>query len=877
MDGKCAAKHFKQGTSRTRKSLISGDFIMNKKFFLCGTLIAGVCLSYGCRTYHGYREYTKTEKNGIENLKLTSQQEDLRQEGDYIQLLSQKNYTYTQKYKNEKYKEFIYSDPINIPQIIGHSLAIVIGAPFVPFALLGQADTMYSYKGNVYFSSKGRQIWKVLNPFLYMDIKNIAGTETEEISTAVTRATESETKTERLYNERVNISYDGQTYHDALQVPFTKKELARHVFPYALPEQTKEVTITANTGSKLTLSINSTIGLTKQELTLWETIKSEDLEKIFNNRKEILAQLKVWKEQSIISNETETQATTLIKAKIEKFIKEIFLLAYKRGTFDQINFTKEKNDITNLVQKGFITPEVQLELTDCLKKKITEHFNEKISRMEKSSFNISDFLELYAKFDKFQKDGFFSAKEKDHFIKGVLLDIYKKSPCKTFSDFIQKKRNLKNLTSNKIITSETEDELMHYLKQDANDYLRKFVAETKITKFSTVDFTNFKYSIKKFSDAGLISKAEEDKFILSLAPSIIEIFKAETKSASIKKLHYLASKVKKYEDHGFLSKIQGENLRSEILQIAKKEEDLLMDLTYPLRRRIPPQKIYKDYKSGYSCIFLNNKRTGTDCSKAIINAKKRERYFIYHPALLDLSYFFLETQDTNISFDLDSKAKGIFAWSPNFKDAFLIGVDITEKDVALNDVLARIQSAYPSAMAVLEVPFIDPFYYKDSAYMITGTRKYIILENRDFAICISPQMVFTPKIKEKPATKKEDEKFSRKIAEKIFKSLAKASTELRSPEQSRKNVSSLIKKHKEILEMRDPVTTAVEEITRTTEIITLKNQKGSQKRIMYLREQERLEELQYSQEISVSIFNKKLLNELSNEHKKAEHEKKQQK
>lgn len=876
MDGKCAAKHFNQGLLAQGSPSFLEKFTMNKKTLLYGTLIAGVCLTNGCRTYHGYREYTKTDNNGIENRKLTSQQEYLRQEGDYIQLFSQKNYTYTQKYKNGRYKEFIYSDPINIPQIIGHTLAIVIGTPLVPFALLGQADTMYSYKGNVYFSSKERQIWKILNPFLYMDIKNIAGTETEEISTTITRATESETKTVKIYNKHVNISYAGAPL-GTLQVPFTKKELARHVFPYALPEQTKEVTVTANTGSKLTLSINSTIGLTKQERTLWKTIKSEDLEKIFNDRKEILAQLKTWKEQSIISNETETQTTTLIKTKIEKFIREIFLLAYKRGSFDQINFTKEKNDITDLAQKGFISPAVQVELTTSLKKKITEHFNEKISRMEKSNFNIPDFLELNAKFDKFQKDGFFSAKEKDHFIKGVLLDIYKKSSCKNFSDFIQKKRNLKNLTSNKIIISETEDELMRYLKQDANDYLRKLVAETKITKFSTADFTNFKYSIKKFSDAGLISKTEEDKFIISLAPSIIEIFKAETKSASIKKLHYLASKVKKYEDHGFLSKIQGENLRSEILQIAKKEENHLMDLAYPLRKRIPPQKIYKDYKSGYSCIFLNNKRTGTDCSKAIINAKKRKRYFIYHPVLLDLSYFFLETQDSNISFDLDSKAKGIFAWSPKFKDAFLIGVDITEKDVALNDVLARIQSAYPSAMAVLETPFIDPFYYKNPVYMITGTRKYIVLENRDFAICISPQMVFTPKIKEKPATKKENEKFNRKIAEKILKSLAKASTELRSPEQSRKNVSSLIKKHKEILEMRDSPTTAYEKIKRTAEKIILTSRKDSQKRIMYLREQERLEELQYSQEISVSIFNKKLLNELSNEYQKAEREKKQQK
>lgn len=276
MDGKCAAKHFNQGLLAQGSPSFLEKFTMNKKTLLYGTLIAGVCLTNGCRTYHGYREYTKTDKNGIENRKLTSQQEYLRQEGDYIQLFSQKNYTYTQKYKNGRYKEFIYSDPINIPQIIGHSLAIVIGAPLVPFALLGQADTMYSYKGNVYFSSKERQIWKILNPFLYMDIKNIAGTETEEISTTITRATESETKTVKIYNKHVNISYAGAPL-GTLQVPFTKKELARHVFPYALPEQTKEVTVTANTGSKLTLSINSTIGLTKQERTLWETIKSEDV------------------------------------------------------------------------------------------------------------------------------------------------------------------------------------------------------------------------------------------------------------------------------------------------------------------------------------------------------------------------------------------------------------------------------------------------------------------------------------------------------------------------------------------------------------------------------------------------------------------------
>lgn len=77
--------------------------------------------------------------------------------------------------------------------------------------------------------------------------------------------------------------------------------------------------------------------------------------------------------------------------------------------------------------------------------------------------------------------------------------------------------------------------------------------------------------------------------------------------------------------------------------------------------------------------------------------------------------------------------------------------------------------------------------------------------------------------------------------------------------------------------MRDSPTTAYEKIKRTAEKIILTSRKDSQKRIMYLREQERLEELQYSQEISVSIFNKKLLNELSNEYQKAEREKKQQK
>lgn len=361
---------------------------MNKKFFLCGTLIVGICLTNGCRSYYGYREFTTTEGVGIEGKKLISQRKELFQDSGTIQLSLFQDFRYTQKDKIKTYEEYIYSESSGIEFVadfIWSPVTLAVQIAFSPFILLATKSSDITFvdsgKQNIYHYSFWRRYWNTFNPFLKYDYKSqdggISGTELFKKDEEIQKYTRITTEIHRQYGTTVYVQHEGLKTPIAMKVPFTDTELAKQIFKYALPAQTKDVTITGDMGAKLELSIDSTISLALSERNAWKGMTSGSTKEIFDSRHEFLAQLKKWKESSVISAETEAETAKDIIAKSGEYITSDFKKFCETNSCSDTEFHSKKATLKKYRDEKLISPETEQKLTAKLMENVKKYIYEK--------------------------------------------------------------------------------------------------------------------------------------------------------------------------------------------------------------------------------------------------------------------------------------------------------------------------------------------------------------------------------------------------------------------------------------------------------------------------------------------------------------------
>ena len=206
---------------------------MNKKIFLCGTLVAGIWLTNGCRSYYGYREFSTAENAGIENKKLISQKKKLFQNSGTINLTLVQDFKYTQKYKKTTYEEYMYAERSGaefVADFIWSPVTLALQIGFSPFILLGTTSSDIEYKGHTYHYSFGRCYWNTFNPFLRYDYgyknSNVTGTELFKKDEEIQKFPRTTSEIHTQAGTTVYVQYEGLKTPIAMKVPFADAELA---------------------------------------------------------------------------------------------------------------------------------------------------------------------------------------------------------------------------------------------------------------------------------------------------------------------------------------------------------------------------------------------------------------------------------------------------------------------------------------------------------------------------------------------------------------------------------------------------------------------------------------------------------------------------
>lgn len=657
---------------------------MNKKIFLCGTLVAGIWLTNGCRSYYGYREFSTAENAGIENKKLISQKKKLFQNSGTINLTLVQDFKYTQKYKKTTYEEYMYAERSGaefVADFIWSPVTLALQIGFSPFILLGTTSSDIEYKGHTYHYSFGRCYWNTFNPFLRYDYgyknSNVTGTELFKKDEEIQKFPRTTSEIHTQAGTTVYAQYEGLKTPIAMKVPFTDAELAKQIFKYALPAQTKDVTITGDMGAKLELSIDSTSSLAANEHNTWKGMTSGSTKEIFDNRHAFLAQLKNWKENFTISPEAEAETTKEIIAKSREYITNYFKEICETDSCSDTQFYSLKNTLQTCVDEKLLSSETQQELTAKLMENVKKYIHEKIAKTDISNFSIADFKNLKAEIDKYCKDGFISEKEKT-------------------------------------------------------------------------------------------------ELALSLSPKIETKLRALKAAFITENMSALNAEIAEYGKLGFITEAESKKLPKTLLEVVKTEKERLMDLEYPFRAKFTPQKLYKGYKSGYSCARLNSQRIGADVSDAIEDSSIRETCFIGLPdqifhKLLPWNnprkankYLDKETcarlnlKEIQTSTYLENGIEGYFACARKYKDAFLIAVEMT-KELTLSDTLKKFQAEYPSLIVKNQKLPVD-IPIDNNPFRVTGFQKAIILENDDIYIRLVALQVVDAQIEKKTAEQRKQDR-----------------------------------------------------------------------------------------------------------------------
>lgn len=688
---------------------------MNKKIFLCGTLVAGICLTNGCRSYHGYREFSTTEDIGIENKKLISQRKELSRDlGKIIQLSLFQDFRYTQKNKIKTYEEYIYSESSGIEFVadfIWSPVTLAVQIAFSPFILLATKSSDIEYNGHTYHYSFGRRYWNTFNPFLKYDYKSqeskIAGTELFKKDEEVQKYTKATTEIHRQYGTTVYAQYEGLKTPIAMKVPFTDAELAKQIFKYALPAQTKDVTITGDMGAKLELSIDSTSSLAANERNAWKEMTSGSTKEIFDSRHEFLAQLKKWKESSVISAETEAETAKDIIAKSGKYITSDFKKFCETNSCSDAEFHSKKASLKKYLDEKLISPETEQKLTAKLMENVKKYIHEKIAKTDISNFSIADFKNLKAEIDKYCKDGFISEKEKTELALSLSPKIEKKlDACKPA--FIAK--NLSALL-NEINTYQELGFIAS--KKSFSEKLQKIAKDQNERTIKLVYPLYGRYvpqNLYKGYKSGY-SLAYRNYQRLFDCDALAKYYSGEEDTKTTKAVLFCWNGIRKLI---YDSDIKTQNM-----------------LGKPYIKLYPGEIIWWEDKNSSLYDYIT-----------LLYNDDTKRIWISHSRNVELpdKSCYAWSSDTKITTDLYDNTEGIFAYLPSIQDAVLIAAWIKRENASVADLEKKFQADYPNLKRYTEKRHDDD-RFKQTPLHIKGTRNVIYLTNDNVEIRILPMQV----------------------------------------------------------------------------------------------------------------------------------------
>ena len=696
--------------------------IMNKKIFLCGTLIAGICLTNGCRSYYGYREITTTEGIGIEGKKLISQRKELFQDSGKIQLSLFQDFRYTQKDKIKTYEEYIYSESSGIEFVadfIWSPVTLAVQIAFSPFILLATKSSDITFvdsgKQYIYHYSFWRRYWNTFNPFLKYDYKSqdggISGTELFKKDEEIQKYTRITTEIHRQYDTTVYVQHEGLKTPIAIKVPFTEAELAKQIFKYALPAQTKDATITGDMGAKLELSIDSRSSLTANERNAWKGMTSGSTKEIFDNRHAFLAQLKNWKENSIISPEAEAKTAKDIIAKSGEYITSNFKKFCETNSCSNAEFHSKKASLKKYLDEKLISPETEQELTAKLMENVKKYIHEKIAKTDISNFSVADFKNLKAEIDKYSKDGLISEKEKTELALSLSPKIEKKlDACKPA--FIAK--NLSGLL-NEINTYQELGFIAS--KKSLSEKLQKIAKDQKERTIKLVYPLYGRYvqqNLYKEYKSGY-SLAYRNYQRLFGCNALAKYYSGEEGGDDDEEE---AIKVAFFGWNGIRKLVYNSNIKTQNM------------LGKPYIKLYPGETIYWDtsildkIRLSYSSI---DERTHVFVSRRVEGSY--------------MTYMFTSwSYDTKITTDLYDDTEGVFAYLPSIQDAVLIAAWIKRENVSVTELEKKFQADYPNLKRYTEKRH-DDNRFKQTPLRIKGTRDVIYLANDNVEIHILPMQV----------------------------------------------------------------------------------------------------------------------------------------
>lgn len=675
---------------------------MNKKIFLCGTLIAGICLTNGCRSYHGYREFSTTEDVGIENKKLISQRKELSRDlGKIIQLSLFQDFRYTQKNKIKTYEEYIYSESSGIEFVadfIWSPVTLAVQIAFSPFILLATKSSDIEYNGHTYHYSFGRRYWNTFNPFLKYDYKSqeskIAGTELFKKDEEVQKYTKATTEIHRQYGTTVYAQYEGLKTPIAMKVPFTDAELAKQIFKYALPAQTKDVTITGDMGAKLELSIDSTSSLAANERNAWKEMTSGSTKEIFDSRHEFLAQLKKWKESSVISAETEAETAKDIIAKSGEYITSNFKKFCETNSCSDAEFHSKKASLKKYLDEKLISPETEQKLTAMLMENVKKYIHEKIAKTDISNFSVADFKNLKAEIDKYSKDGLISEKEKTELALSLSPKIEKKlDACKPA--FIAK--NLSGLL-NEINTYQELGFIAS--KKSLSEKLQKIAKDQKERTIKIVYPLYGRYVPQN------LYKGYKSGYSLAYR-NYQKLFDCDDLAKHYTEEETGITKTAFFCWEGIREVIYNSNIKTQNI------------LGKPYIKLCPGKIICWDFFKGNIGLY-NTALT----------------YYV----MANHEIYKKWSRNTKITTDLYDDTEGRFAYLPSIQDAVLIAVWTEKENVSVTDLEKKFQADYPNLKRYTGKEHYDQ-RFKQTPLHMKGTRNVIYLANDNIEIHILPMQV----------------------------------------------------------------------------------------------------------------------------------------
>lgn len=685
---------------------------MNKKIFLCGTLVAGIWLTNGCRSYYGYREFSTAENAGIENKKLISQKKKLFQNSGTINLTLVQDFKYTQKYKKTTYEEYMYAERSGaefVADFIWSPVTLALQIGFSPFILLGTTSSDIEYKGHTYHYSFGRCYWNTFNPFLRYDYgyknSNVTGTELFKKDEEIQKFPRTTSEIHTQAGTTVYVQYEGLKTPIAMKVPFTDAELAKQIFKYALPAQTKDVTITGDMGAKLELSIDSTSSLAANERNAWKEMTSGSTKEIFDSRHEFLAQLKKWKESSVISAETEAETAKDIIAKSGEYITSDFKKFCETNSCSDAEFHSKKASLKKYLDEKLISPETEQKLTAKLMENVKKYIHEKIAKTDISNFSVADFKNLKAEIDKYSKDGLISEKEKTELALSLSPKIEKKlDACKPA--FIAK--NLSGLLN-------------------------------EINTYQELGFIASKKSLsEKLQKIAKDQKERTIKIVYPLYGRYVpqNLYKGYKSGYSLAYRNY-----QRLFDCDALAKYYSGEEVTETTKIVLSCWNGIRRLIYNsnIKTQNMLGKPYINLYPGKMIYWGNN-----DIVKDRISLTHSVDGYIY------INYGigaepppgtpYRWSDDTKITTDLYDDTEGIFAYLPSIQDAVLIAAWIKRENVSVADLEKKFQADYPNLKRYTEKRH-DDNRFKQTPLRIKGTRDAIYLANDNVEIRILPMQV----------------------------------------------------------------------------------------------------------------------------------------